>query len=177
MKCVVLEPPPVEHPLVGRPLVGCSSAKRPSVDHPQEEEDGEKSLIPRKKKKEEVPPARATAGALTLEVPIAATPLSERQPRPSDDFHRECAIMDAETPRGKPFFVCDPTKVLHDSPGCPLMVVDFLDSRSPRASVDVPSCINRAIASLSQAWTTDLNEVAARRGNDATQALFAQALL
>ncbi|KAL6572732.1 hypothetical protein OROMI_013690 [Orobanche minor] len=84
-----------------------------------------------------------------------------------------------KTPRGKPFFGRDPTKVervLRDSPGCPPMVVDFLAGSAPRGQVDVPSCVNRAIASLPRAWTMDLNEVTNRRGNDATQALFALAL-
>ncbi|KAL6560217.1 hypothetical protein OROHE_006224 [Orobanche hederae] len=125
-------------------------SQRPSGDRPQEE--GEKSLIPCKKQKEEVPPARATSGALSLEAPIAATPLSERQPCSLDDLCREFVIMDAETPRGKPFFGRDRTK-----------------SR-------VPSYINRAIANLPRAWTIDLDAVAARRGNDATRALFAPAL-
>ncbi|KAL6534474.1 hypothetical protein OROHE_013399 [Orobanche hederae] len=167
-ECVVVEPPPVERPSSSRSLT-----KRPSSDRPREEEEGQ---LVRPKKKKEVPPARSTAGPLIVGAPIAATPISERPPRPSDDFRRECEIMDAETSRGKPFFGCDPTKVervLRSSPGCPPMVVDFVTGRAPQSNVDVPSCVTRAINNLPRALTTDLNEVSDRGGDDATQALFA----
>ncbi|KAL6564703.1 hypothetical protein OROMI_016153 [Orobanche minor] len=65
---------------------------------------------------------------------------------------------------------------LRNSPGCPPMVVNFLAGCAPCGQIEVPSYINRAIANLPWAWTTYLDEVAARRGNDATQALFALAL-
>ncbi|KAL6554634.1 hypothetical protein OROHE_007373 [Orobanche hederae] len=173
----MVDPPPVEQPPTDRALAKRPSGDRPQEEEEEEEEEEERQLVRCKKQKEEAPPARADSGALTLEAPIAATPLSERQPRPSYDTSREFAIADAETPRGKPFFGCNPTKVervLRDSPGCPPMVVDFLAGRAPRGPVDVPSCINRAIANLPQAWTTDLDEVATRRGNDMTQALALQ---
>ncbi|KAL6585817.1 hypothetical protein OROMI_002461 [Orobanche minor] len=126
-----------------------------------------------------MPPARSTAGPLAVEAPIAAKPLNKRQPPSTFDPRKEFEIMDAETPRGKPYFGRDPTKVervLRNSPGCPSMVVDFLAGRAPRSNVDVPSCVTRVINSLPRAWTIDHNKVSDRRGDDATQALFALTL-
>ncbi|KAL6536902.1 hypothetical protein OROHE_012486 [Orobanche hederae] len=200
-ECMVVEPPPVERPTSSRAVT-----KRPPSDRPREEE--EEGQLVRPKRKKEVSLGQSIAGALMVDAPIAAKPLSERPPPSTFDPRKESEFTDAGNSRGEPYFGRDQIKaksretallndrhssklsgiyqnlrinipsrrVLRDRPGCPPMVTDFLSSQTPRSNVEVPICVTRAINNLPRAWTTDLNEASNRRGDDATQALFALTL-
>ncbi|KAL6584492.1 hypothetical protein OROMI_003781 [Orobanche minor] len=142
-----------------------------------EKSEQERQLVLRKEKRprEEVPPAGSPPPRLTLESPIAATPLSMKKPRTGEDILREFAAADAETSRGKPFFGRDMEKakrVLHLNPGCPSTVVDFLSSRPPQDRTEMPSYLARALEAMPRSWTTDLDQIAERRCPDAANACY-----
>ncbi|KAL6562918.1 hypothetical protein OROHE_005505 [Orobanche hederae] len=169
----MVEPPQVERPQVERSLTVCPTVDRPRVQR----EEGQ--LEHRKRRREDAPPARAASSTLTTEQPIAAMPLSEKRPCTSAVYLEEMTVARAETSRGRPYFGRDSEKaerIRREDPNRPPMVVDFLSSCTPRAQTELPSYINRALTSLSKAWTTDLDEVAMRQNPDAVQACFALTL-
>ncbi|KAL6543092.1 hypothetical protein OROHE_010612 [Orobanche hederae] len=63
-----------------------------------------------------------------------------------------------------------------DDRNCPALVVDFLSSRSPQHESDIPNHVARAMESLPQAWTLELESVARRGFSDSVQATVALAL-
>ncbi|KAL6587796.1 hypothetical protein OROMI_000774 [Orobanche minor] len=166
--------PPVALPVV-RPVVDLTCPKVGEGPE-QEKSEQERQLVLRKEKRpREVPSAGSPPPRLTLEPPIAATPLSMKKPRTGEDILREFAAADAETSRGKPFFGRDLEKakrVIHLNPGCPSTVVDFLSSRSPQDRTEMPSYLVRALDAMPKSWTTDLDQVAERRCPDAANACF-----
>ncbi|KAL6566704.1 hypothetical protein OROMI_015108 [Orobanche minor] len=165
--------PPEAQPVV-RSVVDLTRPKEGEGPE-QERPEQEKQLVLRKEKRprEEVPSAGSPPPRLTLEPPIAATPLSMKKPRTGEDILREFAAADAETSRGKPFFGRDTEKakrVLHLNPGCPSTVVDFLSSRTPQDRTQMPSYLARALDAMPKSWTTNLDQIAERHCPDAANA-------